>query len=203
MRARQIKRITPDQIDRLTDRELRSRYSEFRDIAQKRIKRLEKAGFQNIDLVKGAQFPKIKGQTSEELKQNLADISEFLADPRSRSAKLKQIQEKTVTQLSKRGFNIPSGKLTEFGRFMENMRERYRNRALPPSDTLVEMYENSQRLGISVNVLQTKFKDYLNDSQKAERLAITLADLDLAPNRKRLSSTELRKAFDNDWSIDG
>lgn len=198
---RKVKSITPDQVDRMSAREIRAKYTEYRDIAQKRIKRLAKAGYEYTDLYQQADFPKIKGQSLEEIKQNLQNVSEFLKDPRSLASKMRSINTKISSKLKQRGFNIEESELSDFGKFMKWVRERYNNRAMPPSDDVVQIYEQAERLGISTNVLRTKFKDFISDSRKAEQLAVTLTDMELPEHRQRITSTEVKNAFNDDWGF--
>lgn len=200
--ARKIKRLTPEKIKEMSEAEMRAKYTEYRDIAQKRLKRLEEAGYDFTDLYQKGDFPVLKGQTPRQIRQNLQNVSEFLHDPRSLASKMKTISEKIQTGLSKRGFVLEQEQISDMGRFLKWVRERYKNRTMPPSDDIIQLYENAERLNISVDTLKRKFKDYILDKYKAEQLAITLESMELPANRVQIRSNEVIKAFNDDWGFD-
>lgn len=175
--------LNPQSISELSDRELRQAYSELRSIARKRADRLEAAGFGAV------RFAPVRQVMQEDLADELAELSYYL---RSGQSQLKIVRgEKEQGTLAEHGYIIQDARA--FGRFMDDMRYRYRNRKLPDSGTFADIYKQAERRKMSVNTLQREFGKWLNDAEEAEKLRDAL---EAAPartkGRDRLTAKTLR-----------
>lgn len=187
-------KYTPAQIAQLSDKTVRQRYAQLRSIALKRIARLKAAGFGDTDLadVRFAPGSKISIET---LREDLADLSLWLRDPRTTVKGMRRYMKRMRESLGQAGYNIPERELGKFGKFMEEMRARYKGR-LPGSDTVAGIYDHASRLGVSGITLMRGFKDWLLDADKLMHMYKRMQEIQLPPGRKRLSSKELRRLLE-------
>lgn len=106
---------------------LRKEYTRLRDIAQKRVKRLEASEFK--DSFKTSQyaggFKRLKELDRAGLSREIYRVAKFVNSPTSTISGMKKTRKKTVETLRKHGYvNITEQNLTEFGEFMELVRTR-------------------------------------------------------------------------------
>ena len=109
-----------------TPKQLRNAYTQMRDIAVKRLKRLESEknvkqfGKPNLYINNGEYFRKTKYLTSEsELLKEIADVSKFLTSKRSTISGLKETREKTLETLREAGYEISKDQYVDFMKFMK------------------------------------------------------------------------------------
>lgn len=104
----------------ITDKTLRQEYSRLRDIAQKRIKRMEgkpEAAGTLENLPKGG-FPKVHGQSREDLVYNLMELSNFLASKRNSISGIRFVNKKISDKLQSKGVNVTPEQVADYGNFM-------------------------------------------------------------------------------------
>ena len=172
--------INPQSIENMTESEKRKAYSELRSIARKRADRLEAAGFE------ARRFNPVNKVFAGDLDDELLDVAYYLRTPGS-SLKVAKKEREQAT-LAAHGYNIQD--VRAFGKFMDNMRYRYRNRKLPDSGLFADIYQQAERRKMSQKTLDREFGRYL----KEEETAMQLRDaLESAPdNGKRLTSNGLK-----------
>ena len=111
-------------------KEVRKEYTRLRDIAQKRLKRLEKAGLTNTAIYQSnyKRFKKLKDiKSNSELASRLSDLARFIKDPRSTKKKLFEIRDKSLKTLHSHGYKfVNKDNYYDFAKFMEE----YRNKML-------------------------------------------------------------------------
>lgn len=178
------KDLNPQSISKLSDREMRQAYSELRSIARKRADRLEAAGFE------AARFAPLNQVDRDDLEYELARVADYVQSPGS-SLRVAR-QEKEQATMAAHGYSIQN--YNQFGKFMDSMRYRYRNRKLPDSGLWADMYQQAERRGMSVNTLQREFGKYLKTEEESEKLRDAL---EAAPaktkGRDRLTARNLRE----------
>ena len=175
--------MNPQTISDLSPREMRQAYSELRSIARKRADRLEAAGFGAV------RFAPVNKVMKDDLAQELAELSYYL---RSQSSQLKFVRsEKEQGTLAEHGYIVED--IREYGRFMDEMRYRYRNRKLPDSDPFAQIYIQAERRKMSVKTLQREFGKWLKDEEEAKKLRDALMTAPLrTEGRDRLTAKTLR-----------
>lgn len=182
--ASKYKDLTPQDISEMTDKELRKAYSELRSIARKRADRLEAAGFE------AQRFNPLNKVPSGDLEQELIELSYYLRSPGS-SLKVAR-QEREQATLAAHGYNVQD--VRSFGRFMDNMRYRYRNRKYPDSGVFADIFIQAERRKMSEKTLQREFSRYLKTEEDAVKLRDALAS---APERtsgsNRLTARNLKE----------
>ena len=130
-RIETIKNATYNQIvgmlntGNLDVKELRRAYSQLRDIAEKRIKRVSTEEvtkeFGTVDVYdeNGVYFRKIKNiSTTSELVRELADMTRFLRSKRSTVKGLRKQREQTIWKAEKLGFDVNERNYLDFIKFM-------------------------------------------------------------------------------------
>lgn len=175
--------LNPQTIGDLSPREMRAAYSELRSIARKRADRLEAAGYE------ARRFNPVDKVFSGDLDFELAELAAYL---RSGGSKLSVARhEKEQATLAAHGYSIEN--VDQFGKFMDDMRYRFRNRKLPDSGTFADIYKQAERRKMSVRTLQREFGKYLNDAAEAEKLRDALEDAPMRTRgQDRLTAASLR-----------
>lgn len=147
-------------------KDLKKIYTELRDIARKRIKRAQAAGYgNNLVIRQGAKkVPKISEiQTEAELRYRIGETAMFLENPLSTISGIERIEAKKLATLARHGYDfINEGNLQDFGRFMEWVRANYSD-MLFDSDLVVKLYKTVTLGGFTVRAIKQMFDDYMNN----------------------------------------
>lgn len=110
------------------NREVRKEYSKLRDIARKRLQRLEAAGYTDTEAYRRNvnHYPKLKDiKTKSELAQRLSDLSRFIASSQSTVSGIKEREQKVLERLHENQYNfVNESNLKDFGEFMEAYRDQ-------------------------------------------------------------------------------
>ena len=150
----------------ISTRDLKKLYTELRDIANKRIKRAQKAGYeQNLVIRQGAKkIPKISEiRTEAELRYRIGETAMFLENPLSTISGIERNEAKKLETLARHGYEfVNEGNLQDFGRFMEWVRASYSDR-LYDSDTVSQLYKTVTKGGFTTRAIKRMFDDYMNN----------------------------------------
>ena len=150
----------------ISARQLRKLYTELRDIANKRIKRAQKAGYgQNLVIRQGAKkIPKIAEiRTEAELRFRIGETAMLLENPLSTISGIERNEAKKLETLARHGCEfVNEGNLQDFGRFMEWVRASYSDR-LYDSDTVTQLYKTVTKGGFTTGAIKRMFDDYMNN----------------------------------------
>ena len=173
--------LNPQSISEMDPKEVRKAYSELRSIARKRADRLEAAGFE------ARRFDPVANVDPDDMDEQLAELAYFLQSPGS-SVKVAR-QEKEQASLLAHGYNISN--IDKFGAFMDEMRQRYKNRMYRDSDPFAKVYEASERRGIPISTIKKEFGKWLRSEEDAKKLQAQLEELPLS-SAKQFSSDKLK-----------
>lgn len=150
----------------ISKQDLKKLYTELRDIANKRIKRAQKAGYgQNLVIRQGAKkIPKISEiRTDAELRYRIGETAMLLENPLSTISGIERIESKKLATLARHGFDfVNEGNLQDFGRFMEWVRADYSD-MLYDSDLVAKLYKTVTKGGFTVRALKRMFDEYMNN----------------------------------------
>lgn len=174
--------INPQTISEMTPREIRKTYSELRSVARKRADRLEAAGFH------AQRFEPVANVDAGDLETELSRLAYYLRSPGS-SIKTARREREQVT-MAARGYNIQD--FNQFGKFMDSIRYRFRNRALDDSDPYAQIYDASEKRQMSIKTIQREFGKYLNYARTAEILRDELQKAAEVRTSDRLTAKQLR-----------
>lgn len=116
-----ISEYTPRSLRAYDPREVRREYTRQRDIAVKRIKRMEERGQTGAFYQRYKEsIPKARGLTDEEIRYKLSRLADYNVSEYSTARGLQSLNQKTVDTLRQHGYTgINRNNLRDFGRFME------------------------------------------------------------------------------------
>lgn len=168
-------------------RAIRAEYRRYRDIINRRILALEKAGFGAMEFVtknKG-RFAAISTLTQKQVDQNLARIKAALQYSGSTVTGAKFLQAKAVQSLQKAGYNINANNIAAFGRFMEKFRATYGKRAYG-SDKAAALFDTIENAGYSSDEIMEEFDLFYENEKKVKALI---------RKERGITADEIRKAL--------
>ena len=168
-------------------RAIRAEYRRYRDIINRRISALEKAGFGATEFVtknKG-RFAAISTLTQKQVEQNLARIKAALQYSGSTVTGAKFLQAKAVLSLQKAGYNITPSNIAAFGRFMEKFRATYGKRAYG-SDKAAALFDTIESAGYSSDEIMQDFELFYENEKKVKALI---------RSERGITSDEIREAL--------
>lgn len=151
----------------ISDRTIRAEYTRLRDIAQKRIKRLGQSEWASTELYRKYRggFPKLSEiSNNTNLSYKLSELARFVSAKTTTVSGLRQQRARSLKQLHKHGYTFVNEKnFRRFGEFMELYRETTAARKQRPSDMIVELYFQTERLGLDPAAVEKDFNFYLEN----------------------------------------
>lgn len=173
----------------LPERQLRKLYTELRDIANKRIKRAQRAGYgQNIVIRQGAKkIPKISEiGSAAELHYRIGETAMLLENPQSTITGLERLEQAKLETLVRHGYDFVNERnLQDFGRFMEWVRTYYQDQ-LYDSDAVARLYKTVTKGGFTTRALKQRFEEYLANQDAFDEVVAQNPGKTAAWYRKRL-----------------
>lgn len=166
-------------------RAIRAEYRRYRDIINRRIAALEKAGFGAMEFVtrnKG-RFAAISTLTQKQVEQNLARIQAALQYRGSTVTGAKFMRSKTIQSLQRAGYNINESNIAAFGRFMEKFRASYGKRAYG-SDKAAALFDTIENASFSSDEIMQDFELFYENEKEVKALI---------KNERGISSDDIRK----------
>ena len=119
---------------------MRAEYTRMRDVAQKRLKRLEKAFPESKAVQSHPQgFPKLKNLDPRDFPKAFAELAKFVKAKGSTVTGQKQIKEKTIKTWQDQGLNLNQKNYDKTIKILEEMRRR---KIVYGSDKAVELAES-------------------------------------------------------------
>ena len=158
-----MKLYSPYQIERMTNKEIRSEYSKLRSVANKRLRRLWLAGLGSYGLFT---FPIIKGRSDQQIATWLAAVSRFLRDKRTTIKGEREFVNNELEMLHDMGYKfITRENFYDFTKFMDSMRDQVGGKIFDSGDA-ADVFNEGQRLKIPADVLKMNF-DYFAENLSA------------------------------------
>lgn len=183
---------TPESLIDMSEKDLRKEYTRYRDIAQKRLKRLKNEGFENSTIVNyfdGGEVPKLSSlKTKEDIAFGLAELKGFIdakqstvkgmrtyiKEEREKAKKLDVKLDEVIATLNK---HFPDG--TKFNRdnidlFFDFMNNRVTANVekIVSSDRIATLYKVAKSKGIkNLNAMVKTEKDLLFFINNLENLS--------------------------------
>lgn len=180
---------SPREVEHMSDAEERKVYSRLRKLARRRALRLFNAGYGDFEVAKI--FPKLSEIRPQDVRSYILDASLYLTDPRTLVRGMREYIHNMIKTLHRHGYTfVNKNNLKAFGEFMENVRavsvdKTYYN------PKVMDLFKEAQRLGISNNVLNNKFMDFINNEKELSQLVETMRSMNIAEGRTRVSSTSI------------
>ena len=173
---------------------VRVMYTTLRDIAQKRLKRAQAAGYMT-DREPFAKLADIKEK--RDLAAEYATVSRFLLSPDSTAKGREKRNEKAVARLNARGIDfVNKQNVADFGKFLGVMREIYSQEQPGGAKAL---YIDSDDLADYYSAMREstrgKIRDLYKDRHKLGKDAAGRDDPELDPETKRARDS-VKRAFE-------
>lgn len=156
----------------LSEKEIRDEYRRLRNIANKRIDRLEKAGYaetqaylRNVGAYKSA-----SNYTMAELQYKLYQISKFVSAKSSTVSGMRSIEKEAIKALQEKGLERVKN-LQEFGDFMSWARTRYKNSDFD-SERAAEVYNEAKRRSIDIEEIKKDYELYRDNYRQFTELPV-------------------------------
>lgn len=124
-----MERVTVDQAKAMMRdnmREMRKAYTQMRDIAQKRIKRMGESEFAFTSIYQKNKngFPKLKNIAKEDFAKAYSELSKFVSSKASTVSGQKSIRQKTIATWNKQGIPLSKENYNRTIKILEEMRKR-------------------------------------------------------------------------------
>lgn len=182
---------TSEAVDQMTDAEVRKAYTSIRHIAVERFQRLGKYGFTNTQTYKEAAdigFPKLSHMSPSQARQTLLDTSLWLRSPYSKVSKMNERNRKAASTFKDMGFNfINKNNINDALNFMNDMLEKHEDLHYSYV-TIMQAYDEAQRLNIPQDYLRKNFDAYMKNLSKISEIVVDAEDRD-----KKTASKKVRE----------
>lgn len=163
------------EIEAGNERAVRKEYTRLRDISQKRLKRLAKAGYADTETYKRnvAHYPKLKDVRSRyDLAQRLSDLARFIESARSTVSGMKSSRRKALETFEEHGYDfVNKSNLDDFGAFMEE----YRNQKLDQeydSGEAADAFRVLEKQKINPETVKEDFEFWLENREEADKVRV-------------------------------
>lgn len=166
-------------------RELRAEYTRLRDIARKRITRLEQSEFSDdfrASVYKRG-FKKLRDLRGDEFSRELYRLAKFVNSPTSTVRGRRRTRDKVISTLREHGYkNINEGNLRDFGEFMQVVRSRIAGRKYDSERAAAwydEVYAMEDNDEVGENLWDEFEEWYEKETEERRRISRLLAELGL------------------------
>lgn len=180
---------TSEAVDQMTDAEVRKAYTSIRHIAVERFQRLGKYGFTNTQTYKEAAdigFPKLSQMSPSQARKTLLDTSLWLRSPYSKVSKMNERNRKAAATFKEMGFNfINKSNINDALNFMNDMLEKHEDLHYSYV-TIMQAYDEAQRLNIPQDYLRKNFYAYMKNLSKISEIVVDAEDRDRKSSSKQV-----------------
>ena len=156
----------------LSEKEIRDEYRRLRNIANKRIERLEKAGYEQTQtyLRNVGAYKSPSNYTVPELQYKLYQISKFVAAKSSTVSGMRLIEKEAIETLQEKGLGRINN-LQEFGDFMSWARTEYKSSEFD-SERAAEIFNEAKRRNISIEEIKKDYELYRDNYHQFTELPV-------------------------------
>ena len=170
---------TPRNLERVDPKEVRREYTRLRDIAQKRLKRIEEASKGAIDWTRTEIYktyrngvPKLSDVSKEHLPYELSKLARWVESDYSRIGYLKKRIKSSIKKIHERGYTfINERNILDFTAFMEEYRRQKLDHIYGSPDA-VELYGVLQKRRISSEDVYNDFMDWLENAEALSKTKV-------------------------------
>lgn len=156
----------------LSEKEIRDEYRRLRNIANKRIDRLARAGYTDTQtyLRNAGVYKSPSYYTMAELQYKLYQISKFVSAKSSTVSGMRLIEKQTLEKLHEKDL-VKIRNLQEFGDFMSWARTRYKNSDFD-SERAAEVYNEAKRRSIDIEEIKKDYELYRDNYHQFTELPV-------------------------------
>ena len=156
----------------LSEKEIRDEYRRLRNIANKRIERLEKAGYEQTQtyIRNAGAYKSPSNYTVPELQYKLYQISKFVSAKSSTVSGMRLIEKEAIETLQEKGLGRINN-LQEFGDFMSWARTKYKSSEFD-SERAAEIFNEAKRRNIGIEEIKKDYELYRDNYQQFTELPV-------------------------------
>lgn len=156
----------------LTDKEIKEEYRRLRSIANKRIERLEKAGYEQTQtyLRNVGVYKSPSNYNMAELQYKLYQISKFVAAKSSTVSGMRLIEKEALETLQEKGLGRINN-LQVFGDFMSWARTKYKSSEFD-SERAAEIFNEAKRRNIDIEEIKKDYELYRDNYHQFTELPV-------------------------------
>lgn len=156
----------------LSDKEIKAEYRRLRNIANKRIERLGKAGYEQTQayLRNVGSYKSASNYSMAELQYKLYQISKFVSAKSSTVSGMRLIEKEAIETLQEKGLGRIKN-LQEFGDFMSWARTRYKNSEFD-SERAAEIFNEAKRRNIDIEEIKKDYELYQDNYEQFTELPV-------------------------------
>lgn len=155
----------PYRLEQLDERALRKEYSRLREIANRRLARLQASEYKETDLAKEYAGGFAILAEVEDLPRELTKLARFVASERTSVTGLKRIDRQTIETLHEHGYTFVNAKnVRQFGAFMEEMRQAGLSKLYSSEFIATWWSERDASKRDNIGNLKREFENYVNQN---------------------------------------
>lgn len=146
--------------------EVRAEYSRLRSVAQKRLQRLEQAGFlrEGVALSRRRSFKKLaEMKDPRDVRASLVDLYRFLHAETSTVGGQRRVMRRTIANFQFYGIkNINEKNYFKYIEYLEHLKEEYDIRKMVASPQIIEYLAQVKNLSMAAEELERDFEKWLS-----------------------------------------
>lgn len=156
----------------LSEKEIRDEYRRLRNIANKRIERLKRAGYTDTQayLRNAGAYKSPSSYTMAELQYKLYQISKFVSAKSSTVSGMRLIEKQMLEKLHEKDLGRITN-LQEFGDFMDWARAKYKYSEFD-SERAAEVYNEAKRRKIDIEEIKKDYELYRDNYRQFTELPV-------------------------------
>lgn len=130
-----------------SDREARREYARLRKVANRRIARLEKAGYGGSRLMTryGGGFESLRGASAAAVREKLWEVASFLEKKTSSVTGQRAAKRKFVDTMQSLGYDINMKNADAYGRFMDAVSRHYGSKQAYDSEQMYKIFKGAEK----------------------------------------------------------
>lgn len=165
----------------LTPEQMKAEYTRLRNVANKRLLRMQDTRFENYQSFQqnvGKFIPVSRISSERELIYRLSEVERFISAKTSTISGIRDIERRTLESLQDAGYTFVNAKnLAAFGEFMAEYRAQHLNE-IYDSDEAYKLFVETQKRGIRLLKIKDNFEYWMEQRD-------TLADLPVYRNKEK------------------
>lgn len=155
----------PYRLEQIDERALKKEYSRLREIANRRLNRLQASEYKETDIAKEYAGGFAILAEVEDLPRELTKLARFVASERTSVTGLKRIDRQTVETLQEHGYDFVNTKnVRQFGAFMEEMRQAGLSKLYSSEFIATWWSERDASKRDNVGNLKREFEEYVSEN---------------------------------------
>lgn len=177
----------------LTHEQMKAEYTRLRNVANKRLLRMQDTRFENYQSFQqnvGKFIPVSQISSERELIYRLSEVERFISAKTSTISGIRDIERRTLKSLQDAGYTFVNAKnLAAFGEFMAEYRAQHLNE-IYDSDEAYKLFVETQKRGIGLSKIRDNFEYWMEQRG-------TLADLPVYRNKDKRGADFYKNMIEN------